>query len=613
MTSEPNNTNIALQQFKRRLLLTDKHDYLKQTWYLQSFDKEDAAQIQSSYSLSPPIARLMAIREYKPDSQELKNFLEPQLSELYDPFLLTDIDKAISRIDKAIEKQEKIYIYGDYDTDGITATSLLKLTFDLLGIDVKYYIPHRLDEGYGVSIEAINFLATEHANLIITVDTGISAHKEIAYATQKGIDIIVTDHHIPYIHNDEEVLPQAIAVINPKRKDCKYPNDQLAGVGVAFKFAHALLRSKNVERTRAQAFLMDMLSLVALGTIADNAPLVSENRAIVFHGLEHLKKTKLPGIVGIRKALSLDTKMITTKVVGFKIAPRLNAAGRTDHAGICVELLTANNVQKAVKYMGTLSNLNQSRRDMELSILKQAQKIIDEDGNFEDDQILVVAGNDWHVGVIGIVASRLMEKYHKPCIVISVTGDVGKGSARSTKDFNIHDALLKTEYMLTSFGGHSFAAGFQIPNGEIPMLRRELNRYASQMCTQNKYSTKNSLDIDSLITPYELCTQQFMNDLIRIEPYGPSNLVPVFLLKNVYIAPSSVSLTSNHQHIRFRVQCCSHEVYATLFNCSSIYKDLQKNSNDKAPVDIAFSPIISDYFGEPKLEMDIKGLCPSKL
>ncbi len=579
------------------LVLDDKYD-------------EKFSYIQQKYGFTSSIAHLLSNRCHSLSDNGIENFIFPKLSCLLDPFLLKDMDKLIARVDKALANNENIVIYGDYDTDGITATSILILAFRIIGKEISYHIPNRLDEGYGVNKEAIDVLKSKNANLIITVDTGISAHDEIAHANSLGIDIIVTDHHIPTIENNEEILPPALAVINPKRKDCKYPNKYLAGVGVAFKIAQALLKTHNVPYKKAQAFLKDMLCFVTLGTIADNAPLVEENRAIVSFGLRQLKRTTLPSIAGIRKALNLENKIINSKIIGFKIAPRLNAAGRTFNAGICVELLISNDPQMIAQYMNKLERLNEDRKEMERTILNEAQEWIDKNIDQENEPILVVSGKEWHLGVIGIVASRLMEKYHKPCIVISVFDSIGKGSGRSTKEFNIHEALFEYKSQLSSFGGHNFAVGFQIPDGEIPVLRQEINRYANRLLRDHKYDKEPVLHIDAIIEAAELAGQPFIHDLQRIEPYGLSNQYPVFLIRKVYIVPNSISLTRNKKHLRFRFVTKNYEFYATAFNAAALKKKIDYLSSKNIPVNLAFTVNLQDYYSEPRLELDIKGIQP---
>lgn len=567
-------------------------------WDFLPDDRVLAAALQQSRGLNPAVARVIANRGYAHDADDFEGYLNPALSSLHDPSLLRDMDVAVDRIVHAVRNREKITIYGDYDTDGATSTALLHKMFSFLAAEANFYIPHRIEEGYGLNTGAITALAATGTRLIVTVDNGITAVEQVAHARSLGVDIIITDHHQPA---SGALLPPAYAVINPNRRDCPYPNKHLTGVGVAFKLCHAVLRAMRVPRNQATPFLRSLLDLVAIGTIADVAPLVGENRVLVKHGLDVLMTTRNPGLIGIKRALELEGARMTTQRIGFQIAPRLNAAGRTDHAGICVDLLTATDPNTAFEMAAMLDRLNRNRRAMESAIFEACLRQIRQEMDLDANRVIVVSGHDWHLGVIGIVASKIVELYHRPVIVIAVNGGVGKGSARSIKGFNIHEALEACREHLVTFGGHPFAAGLQVEPDRIPALRRAINEHAAQ--TLDETSLVPSLVIDTVVEPHET-GDTLLRDLRVLEPHGPANPLPVMAMPGLRLAEKPRIVGTNHLKMRLRSGDAFFDAIG--FGLGSFLPVL--DANMKEQVELAFVPTVNDYYCDERLQLDVKDI-----
>ncbi|WDU84359.1 single-stranded-DNA-specific exonuclease RecJ [Caloramator sp. Dgby_cultured_2] len=393
--------------------------------------------------------------------------MNPDLRLLYDPFLLKDMDRAIDRIDEAIKKREKIYIYGDYDVDGITSTAVLYRAFKKLGVDVSFYIPDRVNEGYGINREAIDHISSLDVDLVITVDCGISAIEEVEYAKEKGLDIIITDHH-----ECKERIPNTIA-INPKRHDCQYPFKGLAGCGVAFKLVQALFKFYDLQGYE------EFLDLVAIGTIADIVDITDENRIIVKYGLEKILNSDKAGINAIKQVAGIKDK-ISTYNVAFQIAPRLNAAGRLSDAKIAVELFITNDNEKAMQIAKYLDQENKKRQQIEQEILDECIEKIQREIDLKRDRVIVLSSPNWHVGVIGIVASRIVERFNRPTILFYEEGETLRGSGRSIRGFNLYDNLVECKDLLVKYGGHELAAGLTIERSKLDDFRKRLNELAQK-------------------------------------------------------------------------------------------------------------------------------------
>ena len=489
----------------------------KKRWRLSSGDTEQENILIRELGVNPIVAKLMVNRHI--DVNEGRRFLTGNLADLLDPFTLKDMDIAVALIQKTLENNKPIVIYGDYDVDGITATSLLYRFFGRLHANVSYYIPERQSEGYGLNLEALEHLVEQGTALVITVDCGISSY-DIVEAVRDRLDIIITDHHTA-----PDRIPRAKAVINHKQKDCPYADKNLSGVGVAFKLCQALWLTQHGE------WYLDDLDIVALGTVADVVPLVGENRVIVKAGLEKMNEHPNLGIHKLIDVAGLHEKNITSGHIGFTLAPRLNAAGRVTHATRAVELLVTDDSDVAEAIAEELNETNRERQELERNIYEQARIDVLNQGH-EADYVTVVAGEAWHPGVIGIVASRLVEEFYKPTLVISIHDGVGKGSCRSIDGFNIYDALKSYEDILIQFGGHAAAAGFSIDANRIDELRSRLTEYCKRTIDDDEYVPVVSIDAE---LPVDDIDVDIIDSISALEPYGMANSTPVFAVMEAVV------------------------------------------------------------------------------
>ena len=463
------------------------------------------------------------------------------------------MDIAVERIRKAIETQEKVIIYGDYDVDGITSITVLKSFLKDVGLDVDYYIPNRLEEGYGLNKNAIDEIAKNKYTLMITVDCGISAIEEVNYANSLGIEVIVTDHHEP-----GEELPKALAVIDNKRKDSKYPFRELAGVGVAFKVSQALAQSMNVKEEE----YLKYLDIVCVGTISDIVPLISENRVITKLGIKLLKQTRNTGLKAIIN--SSGYSQINSTTISFGVAPRINACGRMGKAEQALKLLLSKDIYEVNKLTQELNNYNRERQEIEKEIFESVLNKI-EQNNLDKNRTIVVGGEGWHHGVIGIVSSKITEKYFKPSILLSFEEDgTGKGSGRSIPGFDLHEALMKCENCLEKFGGHSMAVGLTLKKDKFEQFYEEFEKVAKENKTENIVPIIN---VDAKIELNEI-DKTVVEDLKQLEPFGEANKMPVFALKNIRI--DSIRALSEGKHLKLTLRDNNQIINAIGFNIGEL-------------------------------------------
>jgi len=510
-------------------------------WEVQNnHDSRTINEYGDQLNSSPVLARILLNRGIK-NIETARRFLKPELSHLHDPFLLAGMQDAVERIAAAITNKEKILIYGDYDVDGTTATSMLLLFFRNLDQSVDFYIPDRLLEGYGLSEKGMVFAKENGLDLIITVDCGITAVDEVKLANEFGIDVIICDHHQP-----AQDLPPATAILNPKRPDCTYPFKELAGVGVAFKLLQALQSHLQLDESN----VMEFLGLVSIGSSADIVPLVDENRVIVKHGLQSLSEPKSIGLEALIDSSGLTDREIGTGQVVFVLAPRINAVGRMGDAGRAVRLLTSDNKQQAKNIATILESENRHRKSIDEETFSEAYEIVENNFNPEEENVFVLHKNGWHPGVIGIVASRLVEKFYRPTIMIATDENgLGRGSARSIAGFNIYEALTECEDLMVSFGGHKYAAGLTIEIENIPLLREKLSQVAAAQLTDNLLKPK--LSIDSEIRLREI-DGQLIKLINRMAPFGPQNMRPLFLSKGLQVVGTPSVVGKNHLKLKVR-------------------------------------------------------------
>jgi single-stranded-DNA-specific exonuclease len=527
-------------------------------------------------------------------------FLSPSLHDLPDPFLLHGMQRAVQRLLTALQHHESIAIYGDYDVDGATATSLLVMFFRELGVAVPYYIPDRSGEGYGLNATAIEQLAKCDVRLLLTVDCGITAVDEIALASRFGIDVIITDHHQP-----PDVLPDAWAILNPHQPACNYPNKGLCGVGVAFKLITALRAALRQAKwfTAPLPNLKRHLDLVTLGTIADVTPLQGENRILVHHGLQELSQTHKLGLQALRRVSQREGKPATAGEVGFQLAPRLNASGRLASARDSVALLTADDPTEAERLAHRLDTVNQQRRALQQSIESTVHERIMQHYDGRPPAAIVLAAPDWHHGVVGIVAARIAETYHRPTFLLQIAGDTARGSGRSIPNFDLYQGLQHCARWLKRFGGHKYAAGLSMDAAYLPYLQETFIRFAEERLAPEEMLP--TLRLDAVVALADV-TLNLIEHLTNFAPHGPGNPTPVFCTYAVQIASAPRRLGQHDQHIRFQVT--QHGVTSNViaFNMAD-----QVLSLTHAPaVDIAFTPTIDTWQGRCEIELQLRAIRP---
>ena len=473
-------------------------------------------------------------------SSEAQEFFNPSMENLYDPFLFPDMEKAVQRVLKAIDNKEQITIYGDYDVDGTTATALLYLGLKRIGANIDFYIPHRMIDGYGLSLTSLDTLRENGSSLIISVDCGVNAIEEINAINSMGMEIIITDHH-----NPKDELPPAFAIINPKLVGMKYPYEHLAGVGVAYKLLIAIYMKLGIDTAENKLKYMD---LVAVGTIADIVPLNSENRIFASIGLQHLIEKKNLGLNALIQISGLNQKNLDTSDIVFGIAPRINAAGRMGSASVSVELLISTDEAKSMELAEIIEHQNSLRQQEDQKTFQEACEIIEKKyKDMQQTSCMVISSDDWHPGVIGIVASKLVEKYYRPVIMISFKDGFGSGSGRSVADFDLFEALKQTEHNLHSFGGHKYAVGLTVYQEYLDRFENELTRYVADHLRLEQIQPP--LQIDAEIELYDINTM-LLDALDLFAPYGPDNTRPVFMTKNVTIASYPYNVGRNHLKLK---------------------------------------------------------------
>jgi single-stranded-DNA-specific exonuclease len=551
--------------------------------------KEQISTLSDLLNVPTVIAKILLTRGVD-NLDDAKKFFRPSLTQLYDPFIMKDMEKAVRRLREAVLSDEKILIYGDYDVDGITSVSFLYMLLKEIGANVSYYIPDRQLEGYGLSKTGIQKAIQQGTSLIITVDCGVTGHTEIDYAKSYGIDVLVTDHHEPGF-----TMPDAVAVVDPKRMDCEYPFKELAGVGVAYKVAQGLLTRMKIDLS----ILEHYLEFVAIGTAADIVPLVDENRVFVKVGLDKLNYTENIGLKSLLEATSLVSKEISTGHVVFIIAPRLNAVGRMGDAERAVQLLTTNDIDQAHRIANILEKENQYRKNVDEETFRQA--IASAQGQYHPDiHSLVLHQEGWHPGVIGIVASRVAEKYYRPTILITIEDGVGKGSARSIQGFDLYNALKECEDLLVVYGGHKYAAGLTIEEDKIKAFRNRFEKVARQNITSDLLVPK--LSIDSELFLHEI-DQRFVKLLKLFAPFGPSNMRPVFHSKNLHLAGTPSIVGSNHLKFKIKQNGCYFDVIG--FGMADFYDRLIKGSGN---IDLAYVIDENEYMGRKYLQLRVKDI-----
>jgi single-stranded-DNA-specific exonuclease len=533
------------------------------------YDDYSVKSLADSLNISDVLSRLLIQREITTFSQA-KYFFRPSLDSLHDPFLMNGMETATYRVITALTENQLIMVYGDYDVDGTCSTALLYLFLKELGAKVEFYIPKRLTEGYGINLTGIDHAKNRNTSLIISVDCGITAVEETEYAKNLGMDIIICDHHQP-----KEKIPDALAVLDPLKPDCSYPFVYLSGAGVAFKLAQGVS-----ERIGKRDLPMKYLDLVALAGAADIVPLIGENRTLVKEGLEQINSNPRPGILALIKSSNMQPGDLTSGQIIFSIAPRINAVGRMGDAERAVELLITESTDEAFKMAQILESENYQRRKIDEDTFSMAQDIVENSIDLTADTAIILHQESWHAGVIGIVASRLVEKYYRPTIILTTAGGVAKGSARSILNFNIYDALKKCENLLIHFGGHQAAAGLAVEMDKLDEFKFKFNQVAKEAITEDDLSPE--IKIDSKLKFSEI-TPKFLRIIDQFAPFGPGNMRPVFLSENVEIENKPKIVGTNHLVVTLK-QNGSDKLFECIgFNMAEYYAEMIK-TNCKADI-----------------------------
>ena len=558
---------------------------MNKKWQIYEVNENEVEQISKENNINKLIATILSNRGIN-TKEKIEKYLTPTRKDFHNPYEMPDMDKAVERIIKAKENNEKLIIYGDYDVDGITSITVLKSFLKDIGIEADYYIPNRLNEGYGLNIPAVEKIAKDGYNLMITVDCGITCIEEIKRANELGMDVIVTDHH-----EVGEKLPNALAVVDCKRKDNKYPFRELAGVGVAFKLSQALAIKLGIDEKE----YLKYLDVVCIGTISDIVPLVDENRVISKLGLMLVNQTKNIGLQAILKIAGY--KIIDSSSVSFGIAPRINACGRMGHADEALNLFLSKNINEVNNLANTLNDYNKKRQEIEKNIFNEALLQI-EKNKLEENRTIVVAGNDWHHGVIGIVSSKITEMYFKPSILLCIEDGIAKGSGRSVPGFDLHDALLNCDDVLERYGGHAMAVGLTLNKENINEFSEKLEELAKKAHTEE---INPVIKIDGKINLEEI-NMEMVASIKMLEPFGEANKMPIFCFNNLKI--DSIRALSEGKHLKLTLKDNNTIVNAIGFNLGSLVEDYK--IGDK--VDIVGTLEINSFNGFDSIQINLKDI-----
>ena len=557
---------------------------MNKKWECYEIDENKVNELIKEYKINEILAKVL-VNKGIIDKKDIELFMKPTRKDFHDPFLMPDMEIAVERILKAIEKKEKIMIYGDYDADGITSITVLKNFLEERGLQVASYIPNRLDEGYGLNKEAINKIYNDGYKLMITVDCGISAIDEIEYANSLKIETVITDHHEP-----AESIPNAIAVVDAKRKDNKYPFNKLAGVGVVFKLIQAISIKLNLEEKE----YLKYLDIVCIGTISDIVPLVDENRVIAKLGLKLVAQTRNVGLKALIETIGF--KNIDSGSISFGVAPRINACGRMGNEQVALDLFLSKDYEEAKKLAIRLNEYNIERQTIEKKIYDEVVEKIET--NEKDKTCIIVGSEGWHHGIIGIVASKVTEMYFKPSILICFEDEDGKGSGRSIPGFDLHEALMNCNNSLERFGGHSMAVGVTIKKSKFDDLKNQLEEYARK-CEVNKIVPIINIDSEILLKEVDI---ESVKSLKLLEPYGEANKMPLFLFKNLKI--NSIRSLSDGKHLRLTLRDDNFMINAIGFNMGELSEKYLLDDR----VDIVGNLDINSYNGNESIQIIVKDI-----
>lgn len=546
------------------------------------------------------VAELL-IRRGVETPEQAASFFAPDIADLHDPFLLQDMDKAVNRLNKAMGAKERIMVYGDYDVDGTTAVALVYKYLQNYYSNIEYYIPTRYEEGYGISMKSIDYAAENNVKLVIVLDCGIKAIKEIEYAKEKGIDFIICDHHMP-----DEVVPDAVAILNPKMPGSKYPCSHLSGCAVGFKFMQAFAQSNGLLNHNE---LESMLDLVAVSIAADIVPIIGETRVMAYHGLKRLNSNPNLGLRSIIRLCKLTNKDITISDVIFKIGPRINASGRMQSGVEAVDLLVCRDLHDAYEKGKDIDQYNRDRKELDKKITEEANEIISKNVNIvQGKKSIVIYNKDWHKGIIGIVASRLTELYYRPAVVLTCSNGLATGSSRSVQGFDIYSAINSMRDLLQNFGGHPYAVGLSLKEENIPEFRRRFEEYVSENIKPNQLQPMTEIDA---VIEFADITPTLISSLKRFNPFGPGNQNPIFCTKNVFDFGTSRLVGKNLEHIKLELEdnSTSRVLNAIAFNMAPYFELIHSHK----PIDICYSIQQTKLIdGKDSIQLMIRDIRPSQ-
>ena len=560
-------------------------------------EKQQAAkELAEKIGMSSVMAGLLIQRGIKTESAA-KRFFRPMLNELIDPFLMNDMDVAVDRLNDAMGRKERIMVYGDYDVDGCTAVALVYKFLQQFYSNIDYYIPNREEEGYGVSKKGIDYAAETGVKLIIVLDCGIKAVEEIAYAKEQGVDFIICDHHVP-----DEVMPPAVAILNPKREDSTYPFKHLCGCGVGFKFMQAFAKNNGIPFSR----LIPLLDFCAVSIAADLVPVEGENRTLAFHGLKLLNQSPSTGLKAIIEICGLTNRDLNMSDIVFKIGPRINASGRMMNGREAVDLLVERDMKRALAMAMRINEYNEQRKDVDKQMTVEANEIVERLESQQHQQSIVLYDEGWKKGVVGIVASRLTELYFRPTVVLTVIDGMASGSARSVAGFDVYDAVKSCRDLLENFGGHTYAVGLTIRQENIPEFRRRFQEYVSHHILPEQ--TQQTLDIDMELD-FQQINKRLLNELKRLAPHGPNNSKPLFLTRNVFDFGTSKVVGRHQEHIKLELVDSKSAVVMNgiAFGQSSAARYIKS----KRSFDIVYT-IEENTYKRGEIQLQIEGIRPSE-
>ncbi|MFP4447715.1 MAG: single-stranded-DNA-specific exonuclease RecJ [Bacteroidales bacterium] len=570
---------------------------MEKRWiYKPASKKNDIEKMSLSLNIDELLANLLIQRGIK-TFEQARNFFRPDLDKLYDPFLMKDMNLAVERIEEALQKKQKILVYGDYDVDGTTSVAMVFSFLKKIDSNVDYYIPDRYKEGYGISFEGIDYAHKHGVSLIIALDCGIKASKKVDYAKSRGIDFVICDHHTP-----EDKIPDAFAVLDPKRPDCNYPFKELSGCGVGFKMLQAYVRTKDLD----QKILYEYLDLIAVSIASDIVPIIDENRILAYYGLRQLNDNPQPGLKAILDISGMNNRNHNLAIddIVFRIGPRINATGRVESAKKSVELLLSTNHKEVERIANKVNNCNNERKSIDRHITQDALRMISTESTLNEKKATVLYNSNWHKGVVGIVASRIIEIYYRPTIILTASNGMATGSARSVPGFDIYHALEECSDLLENFGGHRYAAGLTLDVNNIDKFKRRFEEIVEDTITEEQLIPH--IEIDSEID-FSQITRKFYNILRQFQPFGPMNLAPVFSARNVIIDGQPRLVGASKEHIKLSLKQIndSQNVFpAIAFQQANYYYEIQKGK----PFSICFAIEENNFRGNTTIQLNIKDI-----